>query len=181
ACQTVVERRGARFAVDTIATTLGRTTLGTLEAGSRVNLERALALGDRLGGHLVQGHVDGVGTVRSVRRAGTHVLVEVEVPEDVADVCVPHGSIAIDGVSLTINALPAPGRVEVALIPFTWENTTLREIEQGARVNVEGDMIGKFVTHHMRRRAGGGVEQADAPAGAGARGPATREGNDAVR
>jgi len=156
-CQTVVEHDASRFAVDAIGTTLSRTTLGSLAAGDEVNLERALAFGDRLGGHLVQGHVDAVGLVRAVERVADHVLLDVQVPDEVAEVTVPHGSIAIDGVSLTVNAIPAPDLVQVALIPYTWEHTTLKRLRPGARVNLESDMIGKFVVHHLRRREGSGV------------------------
>lgn len=154
ACQTAVEIDAQGFAVDSIATTLSRTTLGALEPGDEVNLERALALGARLGGHLVQGHVDGVGIVARVDRAGEHVLLEVDMPDDVADVTVLHGSIAIHGVSLTVNALPARNRVQVALIPHTWAHTNLRHLRVGGRVNLEGDMIGRFVAHLAERRAG---------------------------
>lgn len=156
-CQTVVDLDDIGFAVDTIATTLSRTTLAGLRAGDPVNLERALALGARLGGHLVQGHVDAVGTVRALTPAGGHVLLDVELPDDVADVTVLHGSIAIAGVSLTVNALPAPGVVQVALIPHTWENTTLARLRPGDPVNLEGDLFGRFVIHYMKRRGGPGV------------------------
>lgn len=151
ACQTVVEPGDERFMVVTIGTTIARTTLGELAPGSRVNLERALALGDRLSGHLVQGHVDAVGTVRSCDRSGDPVLLDVEVPAIVADTTVLHGSIAIDGVSLTVNALPGPGLVQVALIPYTLEHTTLDSLVPGSRVNLEADMIGKYV-HQLANR-----------------------------
>lgn len=153
-CQTAVAVDGDGFAVDTVATTLSRTTLGELRPGDEVNLERALALGDRLGGHLVQGHVDDTGPVVRVERVGGHVLLEVDVPEHVGDVTVLHGSIAIHGVSLTVNALPARNRVQVALIPHTWEHTNLRHLRAGGRVNLEGDMIGRFVAHMLERRTG---------------------------
>lgn len=156
-CQTVVSFDDHGFEVRAIATTLSRTTLGSLEPGQRVNLERALALGERLGGHMVQGHIDGVGTVESVRREGEHVLVDVSVPDIVAEVTVLHGSIAIQGVSLTVNALPAPGVVQVALIPHTWEVTSLRELQPGGKVNLEGDMLGRFVVEYLKRRDRGGV------------------------
>jgi riboflavin synthase len=156
-CQTVVSLPDGAFTVEAIGTTLSRTTIGDLDPGSTVNLERALALGDRLGGHLVQGHVDAVGTVTAVERRGEHVLVNVRVPDDVADVSVLHGSIAIDGVSLTINALPSDGTIQVALIPHTWNNTTLSILEEGDMVNLEGDMIGRFVAHWLKRRGGNGV------------------------
>jgi riboflavin synthase len=150
-CLTVVEHGAASLSVDVIATTLGRTTIGEFVPGRRVNLEQALALGDRLGGHLVQGHVDGVGRVLSVEHAGEHVLVTVTLPEPVRAVTVLHGSIAIDGVSLTVHALPAPDSAQVALIPYTLRETNLGRLEPGSRVNLEGDMIGRFVVHYLER------------------------------
>ena len=150
-CTTVVARAGDRFLVEAIGTTLSRTTLGSFEVGRRVNLERPLALGGELGGHLVQGHVDGTGTVRRVERHGEHVLLDVAMPEDVADVTVLHGSITVDGVSLTVNALPAPDVFQVALIPHTWEVTNFRRLAPGATVNLEGDMIGRYVVHYLQR------------------------------
>ena len=154
-CLTVTAHDAAGFDIEAIGTTLSRTTLGALDAGDAVNLERALALGDRLGGHLVQGHVDGVGTVRGVEREGEHVLLDFSLPADVADVTVLHGSIAVNGVSLTVNALPATETAQVALIPYTWEHTSLRHLRSGDRVNLEGDMIGRFVAHLLARRATG--------------------------
>lgn len=156
-CQTVVALDEERFSVQAIATTLSRTTLGGLRPGDPVNLERPLALGDRLGGHVVQGHVDGVGTVRAVTPAEGHVLFDVAMPEVVAEVTVLHGSIAIGGVSLTVNALPEPNVAQVALIPYTWEHTTLRHRRAGDGVNLEADLFGKFVVHYMKRREAGGV------------------------
>jgi riboflavin synthase len=156
-CQTIVAHDADTFEVAAIGTTLSRTTLGRLRAASRVNLERALALGDRLGGHLVQGHVDGVGTVVSIEREGEHVLLEVRLTDEVADVTVLHGSVAINGVSLTVNALPAADVAQVALIPYTWEHTTLGGLRVGDPVNLEGDMIGRFVVNHVMRRGVPGV------------------------
>lgn len=151
-CLTVTRHDASGFEVAAIGTTLSRTTIGDLAQGDEVNLERALALGERLGGHLVQGHVDGVGTVRAIERQGEHVLLDVALPQDVAAVTVLHGSIAISGVSLTVNALPADDVAQVALIPYTWEHTNLRHLREGDRVNLEGDMIGKFVAHLLDRR-----------------------------
>ncbi len=156
-CQTVIEADDSALVVEAIGTTLSRTTLGRLREGSRVNLERALALGDRLGGHLVQGHVDAVGSVVAVERQGEHVLLTVSLPDVVAEVTVLHGSIAIQGVSLTVNALPAAGEAQVALIPFTWEHTTLRELAPGDGVNLEGDMLGRFVVAYLKRSRESGV------------------------
>lgn len=145
ACLTVVETDGGCFAVEVVTTTRGRTRLADLREGDEVNLERALAVGDRLGGHFVQGHVDGLGTVTAVRRSEDALLVDIDLPPEVADVTVLHGSIAVDGVSLTVNAIPKPGRIQVALIPFTLERTTLGGVQAGDPVHIEGDMIGKFV------------------------------------
>jgi riboflavin synthase len=152
-CLTAVALDATAFTVEAIGTTLSRTTLAEYEPGRRVNLEHALALGDRLGGHLVQGHVDGVGRVEAVAARGEHVLIDVALPDDVAEVTVPHGSIALDGVSLTVNALPAPGRAQVAVIPYTWEHTNLSRLRAGSTVNLEGDMLGRFVVHYLKQRA----------------------------
>lgn len=154
ACLTVAERQPGRFTVDVIVTTRGRTRLGDLREGDVVNLERAVALGDRLGGHLVQGHVDGVGEVVVVREDADALILDLRIPEDVAEVTVLHGSITVDGVSLTVSALPGPSRVEVALVPYTREHTTLGTLAAGDRVHVEGDMIGKFVRQLIAARSG---------------------------
>ena len=151
-CQTVVERSDTSFSMEAMAPTLARTTLGQLKAGSRVNLERPLSLATRLGGHLVQGHVDAVGTVEKVTRHDEHVLVDVAIPEEVAAVTVLHGSITIHGVSLTVNDIPRDGVIQVALIPHTWQHTNLSDLAAGSSVNVEGDMIGKFVVEYLKRR-----------------------------
>lgn len=153
-CQTVEARDDTSFAVAAIGTTLSRTTLGGLEPGRRVNLELALALGERLGGHLVQGHVDGTGRVLAIEHHDEYVLLDVSLPPEVEEVTVLHGSITIDGVSLTVNAVPAPGRAQVALIPYTWEHTNLNRLGEGDAVNLEGDMLGRFVVHHLRARSG---------------------------
>ena len=145
ACLTVRERRAGQFTVAAVITTLGRTTIGTWRAGTRVNLERSLRASDRLGGHIVQGHVDGVGTVRRVQRLDDAVLVDVEIPFEIAELLVPHGSITVDGVSLTVNALPAPGIVQLSLIEYTLRHTTLGDVREGTAVHVEGDVIGKYV------------------------------------
>ena len=154
-CQTVVAIHGTAFVVEAIGTTLSRTTFGRLKAGDRVNLERALPLGGRMGGHMVQGHVDGTGQVERIERSGDHVLLQVSMPPEVADVTVLHGSIAIQGVSLTVNSLPGPRSAEVALIPHTWDNTNLCELSPGDDVNLEGDMLGRFVVSYLRRIGAG--------------------------
>lgn len=153
ACLTVVDRPGGGFVVEAVATTRDRTTLGEWSDGRAVNLERALAVGDRLGGHFVQGHVDGVAEVVGRTPREDAVLFDLEVPANVMAVTVLHGSIAFDGVSLTVNALPGPDVVQVSIIPFTLEHTTLGEWRVGRRVHVEGDMLGKFVRAQLDRRA----------------------------
>ncbi|MDH3496931.1 MAG: riboflavin synthase [Gemmatimonadota bacterium] len=145
ACLTVVETDGRTFRVDVIVTTRGRTSLEHLRAGDRINLERPLAVGDRLGGHFVQGHVDGLGEVVGRREEADARLLDVRLPPEVAELSIPHGSIALDGVSLTINALPAADTVQVALIPYTLQHTTLGDRQVGDRVQVEADMLGKYV------------------------------------
>ena len=144
ACLTVLEFDSGWFDVAAVVTTLGRTTIGSWAQGRRVNLERALRLGDRLGGHLVQGHVDDVGIVRAVRTNGDALVVDVAVPGEVEQLLVPHGSIAVDGVSLTVNALPAPGILQLSLIEYTWQHTTLGGLAAGDRVHLEADMLGKY-------------------------------------
>ena len=145
ACLTVREPGEGWFTVAAIVTTLERTTIGSWEAGRRVNLERALRLGDRLGGHIVQGHVDAVGVVEVSRRRDDALLVDLRLPDELEPLMVPHGSVAVDGVSLTVNALPAPGILQLSLIEYTWTHTTLGALRPGDGVHVEADMIGKYV------------------------------------
>lgn len=154
ACLTV-ERAGAGwFAVHVVETTLQRTRIGEYRKGRRVNLERALKAGDRLGGHLVQGHVDGVGSVERVTRQGDAGLMDIRVPAGVARVSMPLGSITVDGVSPTVHAVPAPGVIQLSLIPFTLLHTTLGERRPGELVHLEGDTIGKYVDHLLRQSTG---------------------------
>ncbi len=155
ACLTVTRCTPGTFAVHVVVTSLDRTALGDYAGGRRVNLERALRVGDRLGGHLVQGHVDGVGTVRSVTQREDAWLIDVEVPAEVSAVSIPLGSITVDGVSLTVNAIPSPGTIQLSIIPFTLEHTTLGDRRPGDRVQLEGDTVGKYV------RALGGAWRAE--------------------
>ncbi len=154
ACLTVVDCCDDSFAVDAVVTTRGRTWFDEIVEGDEVNLERALPIGERLGGHLVQGHVDAVGTITAVENEADATLVNVSVPAEVAEITVPHGSITIDGVSLTVNEILEPGLIQFALIPYTLENTTLRKLKPGDRVHVEADMIGKFVRQLVNERQG---------------------------
>jgi riboflavin synthase len=148
-CLTVTGLAGSDFTADVMAETLHRSSLGDLAPGSPVNLERSLRVGDRLGGHLVQGHVDGVGTVVSRARGDGWDVVRVTVSPGLARYLVEKGSVAVDGVSLTVSALGGgPGEhpwFEVSLIPATLAATTLGRVKTGAGVNLEADVIGKYV------------------------------------
>lgn len=145
ACLTVREHGAGWFTVAAVVTTLERTNIGAWAAGRRVNLERAMRASDRFGGHIVQGHVDGVGTIRRIRLKDDAWLVDVEVPEAIARLLVPHGSVTVDGVSLTVNALPRPGLLQLSLIEYTVRHTTFADRAVGDAVHLEGDVIGKYV------------------------------------
>lgn len=144
ACLTVREIGSGWFTVAAVVTTLDRTTIADWTAGRRVNLERAMLAGARFGGHLVLGHVDGVGVVSHVETQGDARIVNVTVPESLSELMIPHGSLTVDGVSLTVNELPAPDTVQLSLIEFTLSHTTLGELRPGSRVQIEGDVIGKY-------------------------------------
>ncbi|MBI4501300.1 MAG: riboflavin synthase [Gemmatimonadetes bacterium] len=154
ACLTVVALRPGRFRVQAVVTTQDRTRLAQMREGGRVNLERALRASDRLGGHFVQGHVDGLAEVTAVRESKDSLLLDLRVPPDVAATTVLHGSIALDGVSLMVNAIPEPGLVQVSLIPFTRLHTTLGQLRGGDKVHVEGDMLGKMVAQFLKHGEG---------------------------
>src|SRR2546430_7116993 len=145
ACLTVERAVKGGFSVHVVETTEGRTLLGEYAAGRPVNLERALRATDRLGGHIVQGHVDGVAVVQRVERRGDAWLYDLRVPDAVRQVSVSPGAVTVDGVSLTINDLPGKNLVQISLIPFTREHTTLGTLGVGDRVHVEGDVLGKYV------------------------------------
>jgi riboflavin synthase len=145
ACLTVTDLADDGFTVDVIGTTLSRTVAARYGTGSRVNLERALPMGGRLDGHLVQGHVDGLGHLISTRKAGDFWLMDFRIPAEVERITILHGSICINGVSLTVNAIPEPGQCQVGIIPVTWERTNLGRLGAGDPVNLEGDLIGKYV------------------------------------
>jgi riboflavin synthase len=151
-CLTAVDVSSGRFTADVSAETLARSTLGDRNAGDRVNLERPMALGDRLGGHLVLGHVDGVGAIASREEVGEGVRITLRIPPDVAPLVVYKGSIALDGISLTVNELLDPDRISLFLIPETLRATTWGIKPVGARVNVEADILGKHVARLMQFR-----------------------------
>ena len=145
-CLTVVELSATTFAVETVPETLRRTNFGDLNPGDHVNLERSLRYGDRVGGHMVQGHVDGVGTVRSVTRDGNSRLIVFEAPENIIRHTVEKGFIAVDGASLTIVGLNASS-FSTAIIPFTFDHTTFNKRPTGSRVNLETDVTAKYVAN----------------------------------
>jgi riboflavin synthase len=150
-CTTAVHCASGRFECDVMEETARKSTLGSVRPGDLVNLERPLRLGDPIGGHLVQGHVDGVGTVRRVLTHASAREIEILLPTNLAKYVVPAGSLAVDGVSLTvarINGLHAT----IALIPHTWEATTLKNLRPSARVNLEVDILGKYVESLIKRQ-----------------------------
>lgn len=149
ACLTVRECGSGWFTASAIVTTLARTTFGNWQLNGRVNLERALRASDRMGGHIVQGHVDGVGVVLATRTEGDAVLIDIELPLDLYDLMVLHGSVCVDGVSLTVNELPRESVLQLSIIEYTLRHTTLGDLKSGDRVHVEGDVIGKYVRRLM--------------------------------
>jgi len=143
-CLTVVEIGNGTLSFEAATETLARTTLGSLRQGDRVNLERALAVGDRLGGHFVSGHVDGIGTVRVREQRGSALYLGVDAPDEVARLTSPRGSIAIAGVSLTVTDVQG-SVIYVGLIPHTLEVTTLGKLQTGSPVNLEADLLARYV------------------------------------
>jgi len=150
-CLTVVDRTDGRLAFDAVPETLARTSLQTLEPGSRVNVEPALRAGEPLGGHYVQGHVDGVGSVRSVEPEGDGKRIWVDAPADLLRYVVEKGSVALEGTSLTVADLDDAG-FAIALIPHTLSQTTLDSLAAGDRVNLEVDVLAKYVEKLLPRR-----------------------------
>ena len=153
ACLTVTAIEGGTLTFEAVAETLLRTNLGELTAGKEVNLERALRADQRLDGHIVQGHVDGVGRVRALERKGADVRMWVDCDPSFCVLLVEKGSVAVDGVSLTVVGVEAR-RFDVALIPHTLEATTLGRRQVGERVNLEADVLGKYVKHYVERVLG---------------------------
>jgi riboflavin synthase len=143
-CQTVIKHTKDTFTVQSVQETLRKTTLGSLRPGSTVNLERALLPSSRMGGHFVQGHIDGTGTVTSVRKAAGDWLITVTLPASFMKYVIPRGSICIDGVSLTVASVEG-NNLTVAIIPHTLDVTTIKKLRNGSKVNIELDMIGKYI------------------------------------
>ena len=147
-CQTVAELGDGNFTVFTLAESLRKTTLGELRVGSKVNLERAMRPDSRMGGHMVQGHVSSAVPIRELSRTGNNVYLSVEVPEELIRLCVSEGSIALDGISLTIAKISGP-LVTVNIIPVTIEGTTLKYKKAGDKMNLETDIIGRYVERYL--------------------------------
>lgn len=145
ACLTVRAAGVGWFEVAAVVTTRDRTTIGSWKTGRRLNLERSLKVGDRMGGHIVQGHVDGVGTVSRLERVGDALLIDVRVPPDIFELLVPHGAITVDGISLTVNAMPGPGILQLSIIEYTERHTAIGDLVVGSAVHLEGDVVGKYV------------------------------------
>lgn len=153
-CQTVVKKSGRLFTVQAVEETLRKTTFGSLEAGQSVNLERCLTLNTRIDGHIVQGHVDTFGTLRTIEHEGANWLITVGFDTAFASLIVGRGSIAIDGISLTV-ARDLGDALVVAIIPYTWNHTTLKDRKPGDRVNLEFDILGKYVVKFLSNAKGG--------------------------
>ncbi|BCV25687.1 riboflavin synthase [Gelria sp. Kuro-4] len=153
-CLTVVQCEGDRLIFDVMPETLRKTNLRSLTRGDYVNMERALAMGDRLGGHLLTGHIDGVGQVSARRTEGNAIIFTIHAPEEVTSLLVEKGSVAVDGISLTVGDLEPKG-FWVSIIPHTLENTVLQHRRPGDKVNLEADLIGKYVLRYLKRPAPG--------------------------
>lgn len=153
-CLTVVSFNEKWFRVQCVEETLRKTGLGELKEGSPVNLERSLTLDKGIEGHLVQGHVDTTGTITSIQHEGADLLITVQYPEQFKDLIVGRGSLTIDGISLTV-ARNESNRFTVAIIPYTWEHTNLKDKTEGDSVNLEFDMFGKYIIQYLRNREQG--------------------------
>jgi riboflavin synthase len=144
ACLTAVEKKGQMIGVDLSLETLERTTMSKVKEGDHVNVERALKLSDRLGGHIVTGHIDGIGLITERRNERDFLLIRIQIPETISKYIVQKGSVAIDGISLTVNEWRGE-EIFLTVIPYTLEKTTLIEKKVGDEVNVEADILGKYV------------------------------------
>lgn len=148
-CLTVIDKDDSSFTVETVPETVNRSNFDGIKPGDGVNLERALSYGDRVGGHMVQGHVDGTGSIKKMDRDGNSVWVEITCPEDVLKYVVEKGFISVDGASLTVTEI-TPDSFFLAIIPFTLDHTTLNERRPGSEVNIEVDVTAKYVERLVR-------------------------------
>ena len=162
ACLTAVKIDGRNFEVDISPETLQMTTFGQARVGERVNLERALRLSDRIDGHLVSGHIDGIGQIRQRETLGNAIIVTIDVAEPMAKYMIVKGSVAVDGISLTINTC-TPESFSVSIIPHTADSTTIGFKNRGDPVNIENDMIGKYVERFMNGLSGRDKDTAEKP------------------
>jgi len=152
-CLTVVAFDEASFTVQCVDETLRKTSLGELQVGGHVNLERSLTLEKAIEGHIVQGHVDTIGIIKEIDKKGADLLVTIEYPESFTDYIVGRGSISVDGISLTV-ARSEENRFTIAIIPYTWENTNLIYKSEGDSVNLEFDIFGKYIVQYLEKRMG---------------------------
>lgn len=157
-CLTVVDFDDAGFDVDAMPETIEKTTLKYLRLGSRVNLEPSLKLGDKMGGHWVSGHVDGTGQVLNTEKVGNSVVYEISIPDELSEQLVPKGSVAVDGISLTLIDCER-GRFTIGLVPHTLRSTTLGSKEVGGHVNLETDVIAKYIYKYLKGASGGSVTE----------------------
>ena len=164
ACLTAVEIGGRHFEVDISPETLQMTTFGQAKVGQRVNIERALKLSDRIDGHLVSGHIDGMGSIRQRETVGNAIIVTIEVPESLTRYMINKGSVAVDGISLTINTCDA-GSFSVSIIPHTAKLTTIGFKNKGDPVNIETDLLGKYVEKFMHAGQGQDKPETDKSSG----------------
>ncbi len=149
-CLTVTHFTTEQFTVDVMPETVKATNIHSLKIGDYVNLERAMSANGRFGGHIVSGHVDGVGTIMSIKPVSNAVYIEIAVPKELADNCIPKGSITLDGTSLTLFNVTETS-VTISLIPHTFAETTFGMKKVGDQVNIETDMLGKYVLHHLNK------------------------------
>lgn len=147
-CLTVIEKEGDVFAVDVSAETLSKTTLGQWKQGAKINLETSLKVGDELGGHIVSGHVDGVAKIQSIKQEGDSHRLIIEAPEDLAKFIAQKGSVALDGISLTVNAVN-DNQFGINIIPHTWDVTTLGQKNEGDTLNIEIDLMARYAARLM--------------------------------
>lgn len=152
-CLTVFEKLNEYFKVEAVEETIKKTNLGNLKTGDRVNLELSLKLGDRLGGHIVLGHVDTTGVIENILKLKNSWIFEIKFPNEFRKYIIPKGSIAVDGISLTIAEVD-DNKFKVSIIPFTWENTNLKFKRSGDRVNLEFDFFGKYIESFLKQWRG---------------------------